>query len=186
MHPLNRVAILPVVAALAFAPAPAIAAPSQAKTIPACTKAAGPAQAVLVEHNKHCAPATPPPPVPTCAPADPSPISATRQAGPYTVTKLAATSLAVAKPTGGLNAATELDINVGGTGYGFTKGASVPWFQLPWSDSEVRVENWQYFDGQAITSIQFYAYPYGPLFGGWTPLDAPIVMGQPPTDCIAS
>ncbi len=189
--------LLPIpLAALALATFASPAHAGSVQRVPACDRAAPAAQAKLAEHNKHCAQVTPPPPVepppppphppaPTCDPALPSPLSVSEQAGPYTVTKTGATSLAVSKPDGGLSSATELDITVGGTGYGFTKGAMVPWFQLPWSDTEVRVENWEYFGTHPITSVQYYQYPYpGPLFGGWQQLDTPIVMGSPQPDCI--
>jgi hypothetical protein len=98
----------------------------------------------------------PPPPPPACDPSLPSDVFTSTTAGPYTVTKSGATSLSATKPDGGLNVATEFDVEVGGTGYGFTKGASVPWFQLIWTDIEVRVENWEHFAGKAITAVQFY------------------------------
>ena len=125
----------------------------------------------------------PPPPPPTCDPTAPSPLAIVRQAGPFTVTKTASRSIAVAKADGGLSASTELDVTLDGTAYGFTKGSVVPWFQLPWSDTEVRIENWDYFAGKTITAVRFYAYPTGDLFGGWAQLTTPIVMGDPPTGC---
>lgn len=184
-------AALAVAIPMLVAPAATVAKPKD--TVPACSKAAPQAQLVLVDKNKHCAPAQPPPPPPPpppeepppppCNEAAPSQILTASPAGPYTVTKVAANSLAVMHPAGGLNAATELDVEVGGTGYGFTKGSVVPWFTLPWGEFEVRIENWEHFAGKAITAVQFYQYPYpGPLFGGWQQLERPIVMGVPAAD----
>lgn len=98
------------------------------------------------------------------------------------MTKIGPLSVSVANAAGGLNASTELDLMVDGSAYGFTKGSIVPWFSLPWSDTEVRVENWVHFDGKSLSAVGFYAYPTGYLFGGWQQLSAPLIMGDPPAD----
>ena len=162
------------------------AAPTEVRAVPACSKAAAPAKDALLAHNKHCStpapPPPPPPPGPSCTTTGPSPIAMTRQAGPLLVSKIGPRSISVVSVAGGLNASTELDVMVNGSAYGFTKGSVVPWFTLPWSDTEVRIENWDHFSGKTITAVGFYSYPTGYLFGGWQQLDIPIVMGDPPAD----
>lgn len=119
-------------------------------------------------------------PEPAPAPAPASCVLATTTAGPFVITRINSTTLAIGGPNGGLNQATQLSLQVNGTRYGFERGYTSAVFAVRWSDREVRVEGWTPFAGRTVTSAGFVVAPATLLFGGWHDFAAPISMVDDP------